>query len=126
VKGIDSNVLVRLLTGDDPVQVARARTYVEANAPCWVNRVVTCEAVWVLDRVYRLSPARLALALKQLMQTIEFEFEDFEAIEAGIAALEGGGDFADTVIVVTNVAQGCEATGTFDRKASRLGGFEAL
>jgi predicted nucleic-acid-binding protein len=126
VKGIDTNVLVRLLVGDDPAQVARARAYVEANVPCWVNRVVACEAVWVLGRVYRLQPARLALALKQLIQTAELEFEDSDAIEAGIAALEAGGDFADSVIAATNVARGCEATGTFDRKASRLTQFEAI
>lgn len=96
------------------------------NAPCWINRVVLCETVWVLERFYGLGPARIAAALKQLLGTRQFEVEDIDAVQTAIAALEDGFDFADVVIAATNRAHGCESTATFDRKATRLGGFESI
>lgn len=126
MKGIDTNVLVRLLVADDVRQAERARAYVAENAPCWLNRVVLCETVWVLERLYGLSRVRIATAFEQLLDTRQFEIEDVDAIQAGIAAIEGGFDFADVVIAVTNQLHGCETTATFDRKASRLQGFESL
>jgi predicted nucleic-acid-binding protein len=126
VKGIDTNVLVRILVADDARQAERARAYVAENAPCWINRVVLCETVWVLERVYGLGRARISTALKQLLDTRQFEVEDVDAVQAGIAAIEEGFDFADAMIAATNKIHGCETTATFDRKASRLDGFEAI
>ncbi len=126
MKGIDSNVLVRLLVGDDPEQAERARVYVADNAPCWLNRVVLCETVWVLERVYGHSSARIASALRQVLETRQFEIEDVDAVQGAIVAIDEGHDFADLVIATTNKNHGCESTATFDRKASRLDGFESL
>ncbi len=126
MKGLDTNVLVRILVADDPGQAKRAQRYVTENAPCWINRIVMCEAVWVLERLYGLSRTRIAVALGQVLDTRQFEVEDAGAIQSGISALEEGLDFADTVIAMTNRSHGCEATATFDRKASRLDGFESL
>ena len=126
MRGIDTNVLVRLLVGDDADQAERARAYVTEHAPCWINRIVMCETVWVLERFYGLGRTRIALALKQVLDTTQFEVEDIDAIQAGLLALDEGADFADVVIAATNKSRGCDATATFDRKASRLGGFEAI
>jgi len=126
MKGIDTNVLVRLLVADDPAQAERARAYVTEHAPCWINRVVLCETVWVLERLYGHSRSRIGGALRQILDTRQFEIEDADAVQVGISAVEEGHDFADVVIAATNQAYGCEATATFDRRASRLEGFEAL
>ena len=126
MKGIDTNVLVRILVGDDVDQAERAQAYVTRNAPCWINRIVLCETVWVLERLYGLGRARIAGALKQVIDARQFDVEDLDAIQAGISALEEGYVFADTVIAVTNRSRGCATTATFDRKAARLDGFEAV
>ena len=126
MRGLDSNVLVRLLVADDVQQLQRAQAYVQANAPCWINRVVLCEVVWVLRRRYGQSRQRIAAALQTLTEAVEFEIEDAEAVRQGIEALEAGHDFADAVIASTNRRRGCDTTATFDRKAGRLDGFEAL
>lgn len=126
MKGIDSNVLIRLLVGDDPDQAKRARDYIAMNAPCWINRIALCEAVWVLERLYGHSRPKIASALRQVMAARQFVIEDKDAVQTGIDALERGFDFADCVIAATNQRAGCETTATFDRKAARLDGFEAL
>jgi predicted nucleic-acid-binding protein len=126
MKGVDTNVLVRILLGDDADQAERARSYVAKNAPCWLNRIVLCETVWVLERLNGFSRTRIAIALKQIVDTSQFEIEDVDAMQIGIAALEEGFDFADAMIAATNRSHGCDATGTFDRRAARLAGFEAV
>jgi predicted nucleic-acid-binding protein len=126
VKGIDTNVLVRILLDDDAHQAERARAYVVKNAPCWLNRIVLCETVWVLERFNGFSRTRIALALRQILDTNQFEIEDVGAMQSGVAALEEGFDFADAMIAATNRSNGCDATATFDRKAARLPGFEAV
>ena len=77
-------------------------------------------------RLYGLSRTRIAAALRQVIDAGQFDVEDLDAIQAGIAALEEGFDFADTVIAATNRRRGCAATATFDRKAASLDGFEAV
>lgn len=124
--GIDTNVLVRLLVADDPEQAERARVYVTEHAPCWMNRIVLCETVWVLERLYGHSRSRVAAALRQVLETRQFEIEDAEAVRSGIEAIDEGHDFADTVVAFTNRSRGCQVTAAFDRKASRLDGFEVL
>ena len=126
MKGIDTNMLVRLLVADDPDQAERARIYVTEHAPCWINRVVLCETVWALERLYGHSRLRIVGALRQILDTRQFEVEDTDAVQAGIAAVEDGHDFADAVIAFSNLTRGCEATATFDREAARLEGFEAI
>lgn len=126
MKGIDTNVLVRVLVEDDIEQTEQASAYVARNAPCWVNRIVLCEAVWVLQRLYRFDRPQIAAALKKVLRARHFEIEDPEAVKAGVAALEAGSDFADVVIAATNRARGCITIATFDKKAVRLEGFEAV
>ena len=126
MKGIDSNVLARILVCDDRDQAKRAQASVARNAPCWINRVVLCETVWVLQRLYGFDRTQVAAALTRVLATRQFDVEDLDAIQAGIVALEQGFDFADAVIASTNRSHGCASTGTFDRKAARLDGFEAV
>ncbi len=126
MKGIDSNVLIRLLVGDDPDRADRAHRYIADNAPCWINRVVLCEAVWVLERLYGHSRARIAAALRQVIDARQFLVEDREAVRGAITSLERGFDFADCVIAATNRGAGCDRTATFDRKAAKLDGFERV
>ncbi len=51
--GLDTNVLVRYLTQDDPQQSARANNLIETqctkNEPGWIALIVLCELVWVLE-----------------------------------------------------------------------------
>ena len=129
--GLDTNVLVRLLTGDDAAQRSIARRFISrncsANNPAFINRVVLIETIWVLESVYDYTREDIAGAVDALLRTVRMLTEDPELVRAALAVYRGGVDFADALIARSNVAQGCTTTVTFDRKAAkRIAHFVAL
>jgi predicted nucleic-acid-binding protein len=128
VIGLDTNVVVRYLAQDDPIQSGRATRLLEhvltAENPGFVSVVVMAEIAWVLERAYRLKHREIAAAIETMLQsevlTIEREQEVFSAM---IVLKEGQGSFTDALIGALAAAAGCSQTLTFDRKAVRLAGF---
>lgn len=127
--GLDTNLLVRYLTQDDPVQSAKAtevfeRRLTEDN-PGFVSIVAMVETVWVLDRAYGLAAHEIAAAIERMLQADALMLEnEQEVFTAMIALKEGQGSFADALIVALGAKAGCSATLTFDQRALRLPGFE--
>jgi predicted nucleic-acid-binding protein len=127
--GLDTNILVRYLAQDDPVQSPLAtdvieRRLTEAN-PGFISIVVMVETVWVLDRAYGLADRQIAAALEHVLQadTLVVENEQ-EVFTATIALKEGGGSFADALLGALAARADCTRTLTFDKATSRLPGFE--
>jgi predicted nucleic-acid-binding protein len=116
--GLDTNVIVRYLTQDDPVQSRRATEILEqrltAKKPGFVCVVTMVELVWVLDRACGLTAQQIAAALERMLQTdvllIENEKEVFTAM---IALKERRGTFADALIAALGAKAGCKHTLTF-------------
>ena len=129
--GLDTNVLIRYLTQDDPVQSAKATEILERRLtrknPGFVSVVAMVETVWVLDRAYGLTAQEIATAVERLLQvevlTIENEQEVFTAM---VALKQGRGSFADALIAELGARAGCTRTLTFDQKAIRLPSFELV
>jgi predicted nucleic-acid-binding protein len=127
--GLDTNILVRYLTQDDPIQSLRATEIIERRLteknPGFVSIVTMVETVWVLDRAYRLTTNEIAAAVERMLQidvlVLENEQEVFNAM---IALKEGQGSFADATIAALGTRAGCSCTLTFDRKALRLPDFK--
>jgi predicted nucleic-acid-binding protein len=127
--GLDTNVIVRYLTQDDPVQSRRATEILEqqltAERPGFLCVVTMVEIAWVLDCAYGLAAQEIAAALERMLQThvltIENEQEVFTAM---IALKKNRGTFADALIAALDAKAGCTHTLTFDRKALRLPGFQ--
>lgn len=128
--GLDTNVLVRYLVKDDPVQAEAARAAIEtctSTSPGWVNRVVTCELVWVLERVYRLPRAKIAEALLLLLNAEQLRFEVADILpDAVVAYRDQRLDLADYLIGRTNLDRGCGTTLTFDTAAATLPFFSTV
>lgn len=126
--GLDTNILVRYLTQDDPVQSAKAAEIIERHLnernPGYLSVVVLAETVWVLDRAYGFDAATIAAAIQRILQIDDLEVEsEQEVFTAMIALNEGEGEFADALIAALCATAGCSYTLTFDRKAARLPGF---
>ena len=127
--GLDTNVLVRYLTQDDPDQSKQATDIFERRLteeePGFVSIVAMVETVWVLDRAYGVGAEEIAAAVERMLQaeTLVIENEQ-EVFSAMIALGEGQGSFADAVIAALGAKAGCAHTVTFDRKALRLPGFQ--
>lgn len=122
--GLDTNVLIRLLTGDDAGQRVRARAFIERRCspgnPAFVNRIVVIETVWVLESVYAYTRKEISAAIDALLRTVDIAIEGAEFVRAALAMYRRGADFADAMIAATNIARGCTQTATFDRKAAKL------
>ncbi len=123
--GLDTNVIVRYLTQDDPIQSTKAtqlfeRRLTEQN-PGFVSVVAVTEMVWVLERSYGFSESDVSSAIERLLQAdvllVENEQEVFNAM---VAVRKGRGSFADAIIVELGTKAGCTRTLTFDKKAARL------
>jgi predicted nucleic-acid-binding protein len=129
--GFDTNVLVRYLVKDDPAQAAIverliAETVAE-DAAIFLNTIVLCESVWVLETGYAYARAEIAEALEKLLLTQQFEFEEREHAWRAVKRFrEGKADFADYIIGEKNRSFGCERTSTFDRALKDEEGFEFL
>lgn len=129
--GLDTNVLVRYLAQDDPIQSRRATEFIEGRLaednPGFVSVVAMTETVWVLERSYGLPGQRIAAIVERLLQSesivVESEHDVFTAM---IALKEGRGTFADALIVELGASAGCSHTATFDRGALRLPGFASI
>ena len=129
--GFDTNLLVRHLAQDDPVQSPKATEVIESKLtpdnPGFVSIVAMVEIVWVLDRAYGLSAPQMATAIERMLQaeTLVVECEQ-EVFTAAMALKEERGSFADALIAALGARAGCSHTLTFDRKAARLPGFRLL
>ncbi len=115
----DTNVLLRAVVGDDPIQ---AKAAIEALAEAELVAITLqalCELVWVLDRHYGVARNDIAAVIERLLDTRNVVV-DRVAVQAGLALLNAGGDFADGIIAFTGRMMGAEHFVSFDRKAVRL------
>ncbi|MDP6622196.1 MAG: type II toxin-antitoxin system VapC family toxin [Alphaproteobacteria bacterium] len=131
MKGLDTNVLVRAVVKDDARQSGLARRFLEREStpeePCFINRIVLCELVWVLETSYQYHRDEIADILEKILLTTEFVVENADQALSALRAYRAGRvGFADGLLGSTNRAQGCEITVTFDRDAARLGDFDLL
>jgi predicted nucleic-acid-binding protein len=129
--GLDTNILIRYLTQDDPVQSAKATEILERRLtpknPGFVSVVAMIETVWVLDRAYGLTAQKIAAAVERLLQVEVLAIENEQEVFTAMVALkQGHGSFADALIAELGVRAGCTRTLTFDQKALRLPSFELV
>ncbi len=115
----DTNVLVRAVVGDDPAQSQAAIAALRGAEQIAVALPALCEFVWVLRRVYAFPVAEISAAIQALMAAGNVQL-DRVAVEAGLAQLEAGGDFADAVIAHEGQWLGGHIFVSFDRQAVAL------
>ena len=116
---LDTNVLVRLATQDNPQQAAAALKVLQTASLIAVPSTALCEMVWVLMRGYRYTPEQVAHAIRTLLQVSQVVCHT-PAVLAGLALLQSGGDFADGVIAFEGELMGGQEFLTFDKAAAKL------
>jgi predicted nucleic acid-binding protein len=116
VRAIDTNVIVRFLTGDDPAQAAKARKLIEA-ADLFVPTTVLLETEWVLRSAYDFAPSRIVAALTAFAGLPGIRLEDPPVAAQALAWMEAGVDFADALHLAS--ARDCDGFFTFDRRLAR-------
>ena len=129
--GLDTNVLVRYLTQDDPGQARRANTIVvestAAGQRCFIGPIVLCELAWVLRGAYDRSKTDLVKTLELILATKQFEIGDKDLVREALDAYRmGRADFADYLIGAGHRHAGCVETLTFDRRLQGAPGFRVF
>jgi predicted nucleic-acid-binding protein len=130
--GLDTNVLLRYLVQDDPVQSPRATEIIERRLteqnPGFVSLVSILEIVWVLGGLYKRTHSEVAQHIEMILAADTLEVQNEQEIYQAVVALRNGaGTFEDALIGGIGVWRGCSATLTFDRNAAkRLDGFQLI
>jgi predicted nucleic-acid-binding protein len=122
VLAVDTNVLVRYLTRDEPAQFAAAKVFIESN-DVFVPTTVFLETEWVLRRSYGYDRSAILTALRAIAGLPRVKLEDPLLAVQALDWLEAGIDFADALHLAK--AADCEAFVSFDRRlataARRIG-----
>ncbi|CAK8714221.1 MAG: putative nucleic-acid-binding protein, contains PIN domain [Candidatus Electronema aureum] len=131
MKGIDTNILVRFLVGDDETQARKVYDLFKkaeaARSELFVPLLVILELIWVLESVYAIPRHEILDALRELLLMPVLNFEHRPVLHHFIqAAQESKYDLSDLLIAHAAKAQGCEVVMTFDRKAARFALFELV
>ncbi|AZO18519.1 PIN domain-containing protein [Mesorhizobium sp. M2A.F.Ca.ET.043.05.1.1] len=116
---LDTNVLLRLIVGDDEAQQQTAAETLERAGLVAISVQALCEFVWVLDRSYRVARPDISASIRRILD-MRNVVANRPTIEAGLAVLDAGGDFADGVIAFDGQWLGGETFVSFDRKAAKL------
>jgi predicted nucleic-acid-binding protein len=128
--GLDTNLLVRYLTHDDPTQTAAALRVMNSlsfDSPGFLSLIVIAELVWVLAISYRYQKKEIEQVLDNLLRTKELVIERADIVSQASRAFSAGrADFADYLIERCAHAAGCEFAITFDQKAATVPGMRLL
>ena len=117
--GLDTNILVRYLTQDDPDQSRKATNEIEkglsAGHMFFIADIVMCELVWVLETAYGYERREIVPVLENILRTKQFQFENKDLLWKNLADYRNRkGDFADHLIGQVGHKAGCRETITFD------------
>ncbi|KAB0565187.1 PIN domain-containing protein [Pseudomonas palleroniana] len=128
--GLDTNVLVRYVTQDDPAQSPKACELIESLttlSPGFVGLVSVVELVWVLQSCYQCTKSELVTVLETLLRTRELIIEQAEIVWQALRRfIASKADFADCLIERCAHSAGCEYTATFDLDAAKATGMKRL
>lgn len=121
---LDTKLLVRLLTNDDPRQAAKVEAWLRDNAtpktPAYVDHVVLCELGWVLERGYGYDRAEVHAALAALLEQDHLKVESPGLVrQALMMYADGPADFSDYLLAVRAQAAGYSPVLTLDKKAAK-------
>ncbi len=129
MRGLDTNILVRFITRDEPAQSETARELIETTEQkggrLHISTLVLVELVWVLrGSVYGFSRPDVAEVLELVLDTRVFQVQDRDLVRRALAVFRHGpADFSDYLIGEQDRRAGCDDTLTFDHRLAEAAGF---
>lgn len=126
MRAVDTNVLIRLMVGDDSRQTAVAEAFIDRGA--WVSILALAEAMWVLDTVYKRSPADLISALEMLLNHENLTLQDSDTVATALDLFRARPalGFSDCLMLQLARKAGHLPLGTFDRTLGKAEGTQKL
>ena len=126
MRAVDTNVLLRLVTRDDPKQTTVAEQFVAKGA--WVSHLVLAETLWVRESVYELGSDRIATAVEMLLSHANLTIQDSDVVSAALKHYRRRSSLGFSDFLVLEIARktGHVPLGTFDRRLGRVDGAQQL
>lgn len=129
--GFDTNLVVRLMVGDDERQAGQSRRLLEEAAerdePVFLCDIVLSELEWVLESAYHVPRQRILAAVSALLTDGRFCFEDARRVSVALELYrQGKGDLSDYLLGLRGEAAGARTTYTFDRGLRSASRFTVL
>lgn len=115
----DTNILLRAVMGDDSRQSPLAQQALSQAQLVAIPLPVLCELVWVLSKGHDVPLPEIAATIRELVDSGNV-VTNRPAVDAGLALLDSGGDFADGVIAFEGSWLGADIFLSLDRRATRL------
>ena len=123
MRAIDTNVVVRYLTGDEPEQAARSKAVIDSG-DIFLSTTVLLESEWVLRSVYGFAGSQVVAALRALSGLPGVSVEEPSLASRALDLAETGMDFADALHL--GAAARCETMYTFDRRFIEAAGSASI
>ncbi|MGB5745968.1 MAG: type II toxin-antitoxin system VapC family toxin [Desulfobacterales bacterium] len=124
---VDTNLLVRILTNDDPSQARRAVKILKSD-DIYIPKTVLLETEWVLRHAYEIGRSDIAVGFQKLLGLPNVSVEDPDGIYQAISWYENKFDFADALHLASS--RRCESFATFDssliKKAQQFSSMEMI
>jgi len=130
VTGLHTNILVRYIMQDDPVQSGNATTLIDSldvDRPGFITVISIIELYWILTSCYGLRNDQVTQVMDILLRARQIVVDRAEQVLRALKVFETGkADFADCLIECTAASAGCEQTLAFDVNAARHAGMTLM
>ncbi|HEY5200608.1 MAG TPA: PIN domain-containing protein [Acidothermaceae bacterium] len=124
---VDTNILIRHLTGDPPAMAARASAYLQTESELLLTDLVVAETVYVLESVYDVSRTQVAGAMRSLVGFPSVISVDPTLLLRTLEMYEMDGvHFAESYLVACAETTGVNRVASFDRSIDRVGTIERV
>lgn len=124
---VDTNILVRHLTGDPPEMAAQATAFLVAERQLLLTDLVTAETVYVLESFYEASRAEVAEAIRSLIAFDSVICVDPALLLRTVEVYEIERiDFAEAYLVACTESTGVGTIASFDRSLDRVSTIERI
>jgi predicted nucleic-acid-binding protein len=108
---VDTNLLVRILTNDDPIQARRAVKILNSGV-IFIPKTVLLETEWVLRHAYEIGRSNIIIGFQKLLGLPNVNVEDPDSIYQAISWYENNFDFADALHLASS--RRCTSFATYD------------
>jgi len=124
---VDTNLLVRILTNDDPNQARRALKILKSDQ-IFIPKTVLLETEWVLRHAYEIGRSDIIVGFQKLLGLPNVNIEDPESIHQAISWYDNTFDFADALHLASS--RRCVSFATFDssliKKSQKVSSMEMI
>ena len=118
---VDTNVLIRHLTGDPPEMASRATRYLETADELLLPDLILAEVAYVLESFYETPRAQVATTLRAVLAFPAIRVVDADLLQRAVEVYEVHRlDFADAFLVASAERTGIGIVASFDRTIDRI------